>query len=154
MRILLCTLFRVRNVNKGEVLNGFRLRLCLRKMTVVLNGLDNLLADRLCRVQAGHRVLEDHGNFLAANLLHFFFVRGYDVVLAELHAALFNSCGRHGVQLHDGLRRDALAAAGLTDDGEHFALIEVEIDAPDGMQHFSTQIELDVTPRTALTSPA
>ena len=144
MRILLCTLFRVRNVNKGEVLNGFRLRLCLGKMTVVLNGLDNLLADGLCRVQAGHRVLEDHGNFLAANLLHFFFVRGYDVVLAELHAALFNSCGRHGVQLHDGLRCDALAAAGLTDDGEHFALAQRKCDAADSLDLTGVGIEGNV----------
>lgn len=70
---------------------------------------------------------------MAANLLHFFFVRGYNVVLAELHAALFNSCGRHGVQLHDGLRRDALATAGLTDDGEHFALAQRECDAADSL---------------------
>ena len=103
---------------------------------MVLNGLHDLLAHRLGGVQAGHGVLEDHGHFLAAEGLHLLFAGLDDVMLAQVHLALGDAGGGHGVELHHGLGGHALSAAGFAHDGQHFALVEGEGDAPHGF-HFA-----------------
>ena len=53
--------------------------------------------------------------------------------------------GAVGVQqAHEGLGEHALARAGLAHDGEDLAVVDVEVDAADGVEDLSTQIEFDV----------
>ena len=114
------------------------------------NGFHDLCPDGLQRVQAGHGVLHDHGDLSAAHPQPVLF--GSEVRkaqrLAVRHAVVINGAAGNGAvgiqQAHEALGKNALAGAALAYDGKHLALIEVKIDATDGVQHFSTQVELDV----------
>ena len=60
---------RVRDADRAEQLDGAAPRLRLRDVGVRLDGLGDLVADAVHRVQAGERVLEDHRDVAAADLL-------------------------------------------------------------------------------------
>ena len=98
-----------------------------------LDGLDNLLADLRRRVHAGHRVLEDHGDFLTADLLHVLFAGLHDVVSGQIDFAFDNARRGHRVELHDRLRGHGFAAAAFTDNRQHFALVHVQRHAANGL---------------------
>ena len=98
-----------------------------------LDGLDNLLADLCGRVHAGHRVLENHSDFLAANFLHFFFAGLHDVVPGQIDAAFDDARRGHRVELHNRLRGHGLAAAALADNRQHLALVHVQRHAADSL---------------------
>ena len=114
------------------------------------NGFHDLCPDGLQRVQAGHGVLHDHGDLAATYPQPVLF--GSEVRkaqrLAVRHAVVINGAAGNGAvgiqQAHEALGKNALAGAALAYDGKHLSLIEVKIDATDGVQHFSTQVELDV----------
>ncbi len=62
----------------------------------------DLVADGVYRIQAGHGVLEDDGNFVAADLGEIFFGHFLDLVSVEPHVAADQLAGISG-QAHDGL---------------------------------------------------
>ena len=104
----------------------------------------DLLADGLQGVEGGHGVLEDHGDALAADGDPFLFL----LELGEIHPAVFDGAVVDPAvvvqKTHKGLGEHRLAGAGLAHDGEAFALVQIQADAADGVEHLAPQAELDV----------
>ena len=92
--------------------------------------LGDLLLDGVQRVEAGHRLLEDEADVVAAGAAQGALVGGQ-----HLGAAVADGAGDVGVvgqQADGGEGGDRLAGAGLADEGEGLAGVEVEGDAADG----------------------
>ena len=101
----------------------------LARFALEHHGLGQLFADAHDGVQAGQRILENHGDFVAANLI--------EVILADLEqilavvenfAVLDDRVAGQNAQ--DSLRGDGLTRAGLAHDGERLALVKVKADVP------------------------
>ena len=148
--ILLEAHFRVGDADIPQVLEGLLPGGSALEALMELHGLHDLVADGLQRVQAGHGVLHDHGDLMAADAepVLFLFQVGQADGLAVVGTEVVDGAGGDGAvgvqQAHEALGEDALARTGLAHDGEDFAVVDVEVDAPDGVEHFSTQVELDV----------
>ena len=109
-----------------------RLRACRRlaRTAMTIDRFRNLLADNKDRVEARHRLLEDHRDAGAANLPHRFGVERRQFATHELHAA-FDAARPVGQQAHHGQRGDALARPRFADDRERFARMDVEAQVHD-----------------------
>ena len=92
--------------------------------------LDELAGDAQDRVQRRHGVLEDHGDFAAADGTDAVFVQRREVLAAEADGAADNT-GGIVEQADDRFRADTFARTGLTDDAQGFAGVQVEADAID-----------------------
>ena len=97
-----------------------------------LHRLGDLVADREHRVQRGHRLLEDHGDPVAADRTHRRLVEAEQIAALEAHRAVDDAADLGRQQPQDRQRGDALAAAGFADDAERLAGIDREADAVDG----------------------
>jgi hypothetical protein len=96
------------------------------------DGLDNLLADGEGRIQRRHRLLKDHRQPVAAQILQGLFGDGQKIEAVE--ADLAGDLGRaFRQQAHHRQRGHALAAAGLADKAERRPLRHAEVEAVDGM---------------------
>ena len=102
----------------------------LRGVLVQLHRLPQLLADRVHRVQRGHRILEDHRDLVAAHLAQLRRRQLEQVAALEDRLARRDRL-RSRVQPEDRQAGDALAAARLADDRERLALLDREGDAVD-----------------------
>src|SRR5712675_2459275 len=93
--------------------------------------LADLTADSQHRIQARHRLLEDHRNVVAADSAHLALGELKQILSLEADSArdLARGLGDQPQQRHGG---DRLAAAGFTDDGQRLALVDMEGDAVDG----------------------
>ncbi len=89
-------------------------------------GLADLPADRHHRIERGHRLLEDHGDLLAADQAHGGSVEPHEVHAVEAHRTAHDPARRIGDEAHERERRHALAAAGFADDGQRFTALERE----------------------------
>jgi hypothetical protein len=99
---------------------------------VAQDALDDLLADRVGRVQARHRLLEDHRHARAAQVAQRPGVELQQVDALEQDLAAGDAPRRLGDQAHDRERGDRLAAARLADDAERAPGPERERDPVDG----------------------
>ena len=124
---------RLGHADRSEQLDGLLACLVLGDLAVSLDGLDHLLLDGQHRVEAGHRVLEDHGDLATAQVAHLGLAVGQQVLPVEADAAALDAPGRLGQQAHEGQAGDALAAAGFADDAERLAFVELEGHAVDGV---------------------
>src|SRR5674536_242848 len=105
------------------------------------DALGDLPADAIHRVRRRHRVLEDHGDLLAADLAHVL-VRETDQLLpAEAHRA--GDPGRLRQQAYDGETGDRLAGAGLADDAEYLARAQGVAHAANGVDDAVVGREVD-----------
>ncbi len=110
----------------------------------VLVGQDRLLelpADRVHGVQAGHGVLEDHGDLLAPDSGLLLVGQPEQVAAAEVDLAA--DAGRAGKQAHDRQGGHALAGARLADDPQHLPRLEGIADAPHGVDDAVVGGEVD-----------
>ena len=120
------------------------------EMLVQLHGFHDLVADGLQGVQAGHGVLHDHGDLMAPDLqpVLLLFQVGKADGLAVIGTVIINGARGDGAvgiqQAHEALGEHALAGAGFAHDGKDFAVVDVQVDAADGMQHLAAQVEFDV----------
>ena len=96
-------------------------RVFAREAAVQDQRFGDLMADGQHRIQRRHRLLEDHGNGVAANLAHLRLRQLEQVAALEDHPSADRSPRRRRDQAQNRQRRDALAAAGLADDGERLA---------------------------------
>ena len=80
------------------------------------------------RVQAGHRILEDHRDFITADLMKFFF-RNLQKIFAVINDFATFDDGVAGKNAENRLRRYRFTGTGLTNDRKRFALGKIEIDA-------------------------
>ena len=91
--------------------------------------LRDLPPDSIHRVERGHRVLEDHRDLAAADLAHLVLADPGQVLALE-HDLAADDPSRP-LQPHDAHRGHRLAAAGLADDAERLAGVQLERDAVD-----------------------
>ena len=110
VRVVLQPLLRVGDAHPPKQLDRRPLGLGRRHGAVVAERLGDLEADGEHRVEAGHRLLEDHRDRVAANCAHPLFGERQEVPALEFDAAL-DPAVRHGHETHDGERGDALAGA-------------------------------------------
>ena len=95
---------------------------CLFFFGVQADDLHDLVADGVHRVQAGHGVLEDDGDFVAADLAEVLLLHLLDLVAVEPHGAAHQLAGVGG-QAHDRVSGNGLAGTGLAHDAQHVALV-------------------------------
>ena len=115
MRVLVETRPGSRDPHGVENPQGFRLGLRLPDRAVKTQGLGDLETNRQHRVQAGHRLLEDHRDLAAAHCPHGAFRQRHQVAALQQDPAL-DAPVHLGHQAHDGQRRHALARPRLPDD--------------------------------------
>ena len=89
--------------------------------------LADLVAHGFHRVQRGHRVLEDHGDFLAADRPHLLIAQLEEVLSLEKHLAAQHLCRRVRQNPKDAQRRRGLARAGLTHEAQRFAFAHMQV---------------------------
>ena len=92
------------------------------------DGLTDLPADGVLRVQARERILEHHGDACAANLAHRLGCEGEQVAVVESHRPADPGPAH---ELEDGLGADRLARSGLADDADGLTGGDVEGHAAD-----------------------
>ena len=93
---------------------------------LVTDRLDQLVADREYRIERGLRILQDHGDALAADLAHLLLGLLEQILAFEPDRALDDAGRGPGLQLQQRQRRHRLARARFADDGERLALPQVE----------------------------
>ena len=96
------------------------------------DGLAELVADREDRVEARHGVLEDDRAAFAPEVAHLLFRPCREVLALVEDVAAFDTAVV-GQDLHDGVRGDGFAGAGLADNAENFAGVQVKRHAVDGL---------------------
>ena len=101
-------------------------------LAVGLDGLLDLFPDPKDRVQARHRVLEDHRDVASAQRPHLLLREVRDVPPVELDLAADLGRGFRRQQAHEGEAGHALAGARLADESEGLASIEMKADAVHG----------------------
>ena len=93
-------------------------------------GLGDLPAHGHGGVEAGHGVLEDHADVVAAQSLHLLFRAQQQVFALEPDVA-FGDAAVFGQQPQDGLGGDGFAAAGFAHHGHAFAGLHGHVHAAD-----------------------
>src|SRR5438046_2485197 len=113
-------------------------------------GFHDLLADREHWIERRHRFLEYHRDAGAADFLHAACRGGGEFLASKLHAAGGDMSRRLRQQTHDCERCDRFPAAGLADNAEDFALVDVKTDifdggdfSPSGLKHSGQPAEFE-----------
>ena len=102
----------------------------------------DLVADRPDRIEAGHRILEDHARSGAAHAPHLLVVQPQEVAPLEADLARADEAGRRWDQAQDAAAEDRLAAAGFADDAKRRGRWRVERDVGIGADGRVTAAEL------------
>jgi hypothetical protein len=87
--------------------------------------LADLPADRVQRVERGHRLLEDHRDVIAADALHLALAELEQVPALEADRTADDTARRVGNQAQDGECRHALAAARFSHDAQRLAALQL-----------------------------
>src|SRR5688572_33228340 len=124
MWIFIHALTGSRNADPLEHLDRARTSLRARHLLVQHQRLDDLLAACVNRIQCGHRLLENHRDFLAANRTHCLVGQWNEIAPLEQDATFDDAAGRLRNQLQNRQGGHALAAARLAHDGECFAGVD------------------------------
>src|SRR6185312_8662394 len=93
--------------------------------------LADLVADRVDRIERGHRFLEHDGDLLGANVVHLAGVEGNEIAPLPQDLPARDASRRHCDQLQHRERRDRLAAPGLADHAYRLAATDRQVDAID-----------------------
>ena len=152
MGILAHPLLRLVDAHLFQQADGLGPGFLFRGLVVPDHALHDLLADGHGGIQAGHRVLEDHGDPLAvdvaADILGFHFQqvhRGGGAVVVMIGignaAAVDDAVG--GQNAHGRLEGHRLAAAAFAHNRQRLALIQVDVDAADGVDGAGPGLESD-----------
>ena len=88
--------------------------------------LHQLLTDGLHRVEGGHGLLKNHGDFLAAQVAYRVLLQAQQIPAAITYRALGITHLAGVVQLQNGECRDGLARAGFTHQGQLLAGGDIE----------------------------
>ena len=120
---------RFRNSNHPEQINYPFLSLCLGKRFVMRpEHLSHLLSHRDQRIEACHWVLENHGNFFAADAAHFLRRKTHKLSPVQLHATAYDfSCPYK--KLHYGEARYRFSASAFSHNANRFPFIDEKGDS-------------------------
>ena len=121
------------NADLGEQIDGALARGRLGETGVGADGLDQLVADPVQRIEAGERVLEDHADPLAPDPAHLFRRQIVDPQARQIDLAAGDAAGRIDQADHRE-PGDGFSGAGFADHAQHLALGDVEGNAVDGAQ--------------------
>jgi len=132
----------VRDADLAEQFHGLGPGLLPRLLLVEEDRLGDLVADAHDRVEAGHRLLENHRDAVAADLAHLRRGHREQIAALEEYPPRDHFRGRFGQQAQDGEGVDALAGARFADDGESLAGVEVVGDAVDRRDGPFSRLEL------------
>src|SRR6185437_12340384 len=102
-----------------------------------------LIADRVGRIERGHRLLEDHRHAVAADVFHAPRGEPEEIGAGEGEAAC-RALRPLRQEVHDGERGQRLAAAGFADDAEGLAARHREADLADGVEDAVGERDFDV----------
>ena len=100
--------------------------------------LAHLRADRQRGVQRRHRILQHHGDLLAAHAAHLGPGLAQQIVALEEHAAADDPSGRLGDQTDQGEARHRLSRSRFADERQRLAGVEREADAIHGLRDPAT----------------
>ena len=121
--------FRVADADEIEKLERAGAGLAVGQAAVQFQDLADLPLDGVERIERGHRLLEHHGDVVAAHLAHLVLVGGDQVLALEQDAAGRVMRGRVGQELEDREGGDGLAGAGFAHQRHRLARHDVEGDA-------------------------
>src|SRR5438045_3499246 len=113
MWVVVEPLLRARDADKVEELDGALARLALVHLEMKLERFGDLPADGEDRIQAGHGVLEDHRDVVAADAPDLVVVHLQDVLTVEDDRALDDAAGGLRNETHQRERGDRFPASGL-----------------------------------------
>ena len=130
--ILLQALFRFVDAHQRQQLRRPIPGLGAVAAGVQLNGLHQLIAHGVHRVQAGHGVLKDDGDPVAADFPHFAVRQAHQLLALEFDAAAHDAAGM-GQYLQNGIRRHAFARSGFSHNAQHLAAVQIEGNAVYGL---------------------
>src|ERR1035437_8076426 len=102
-----------------------------RHVAMSLDRFGDLVTDSEYRVQGRHGLLEDHAHVAAPDLAHLRHRHGQDLLAVEPDLACDDLAGWDVDESHDAQGCDALAAAGLPDQTQGLAPLELEVNAVD-----------------------
>ena len=143
VRIAVEPLFGVPQADLAQELQGLRPRPLAREALVQEQRLAHLPGDRVQRVQRGHRLLEDHGDAVAAHPAHDILARAHELLAVEADAPRGVRGRRIGQKLEQRKRGHRLAGAALADQRQGLAALDVEGDAAHGMHIRFVAPEID-----------
>jgi hypothetical protein len=103
--------------------------------------LGHLTADRVHRIERGHRLLEDHADAIAAQLAVFRIRQAHQLAAVETDAAADDGAVRQ--QAHQGEGGNRFAAAGFADEPQRLAALQRETDAAHGLRGTAAGVEPD-----------
>jgi hypothetical protein len=111
-------------------------------LQVGADGLDQLIADRVERIEAGQRILEDHADALAADPAHRL---RRQIVDAQAGQRISPPAMRPGGSSRPMIASagERFAGAGFADHAQHLARRDVEADAVDRAQRAAAGGEFD-----------
>ena len=152
MGIVLHTLFSIGNTYQLQQLHSPLVGCVLTHICMQEHAFHDLLADLHGRVQAGHRILEDHGDMLAVDAGPQVFAgklqKVDDLFFSVLHTAVENLTpvdDTVGIQkTRCCLHGDRFTGTALSYDGNGLTLLEIQVDAADCMDHSGTGLKCDV----------
>jgi hypothetical protein len=126
VRVLVDPLLGQRNANLTEQFDRLGQRLAAGHALVGLERLGDLQADPHHRVEAGHRLLEDHRDVIAPDLPQLVVGRRGQLSAVELDGVGRDLAWRHRDQADDRQRSHGLAGAALADDCHRLAAVDPE----------------------------
>ena len=137
--ILLHPLFRLVDVHQLQHFHSPVIGLMLVAVGVQEDCLHQLVPDGIGGIQGGHGVLENNGNLVAADVLHFLFGNTHQLFAVYLNGAGDNLAGFFQ-NLHNGIGGDGLTGAAFAHNAQDLATIQIEGDSIDGF-HFARRGE-------------
>ena len=141
MRIGVDALVGRGNADFGEQIDGALARGLFRQGGMGPDGLDQLIADPVQRVEAGERVLENHSDPLAPDPAHLLRRQIVDPQARQIDRAATDAAGRID-QADHRKPGDGFPGAGFADHPQHLALGDVEGNPVEGAQRGAAGDEL------------
>ena len=143
VRVVVRAPARLRDADPLEQRHGARPRRARRGLAVGAQGLGDLPADAVDRVQMRERVLEDHRDLAAVDPAPLLGRHRQQIPAAIEDAPGGDVAGRAVDQVHDRRRRDALAGAALAEQRQRLAALDVPADAVHRVHRAAGGMELD-----------
>ncbi len=119
VRVLVQSLLRIADAHPFKQLQRTRARLGAAQAVMHPQGFADLFTDPEHRIEGGHRLLEDHGDLLAADPVHLALTGAGQILAVKQDPPAGDAAGRVRDQLEDRQGGQALAAAGFADDAKH-----------------------------------
>jgi len=141
VRIGIDTFGRIGKPDTIEQGDGFLAGLARRAIGVASQRLGHLTANRVHRIERGHRLLEDHADAIAAQLAVIRIRQAHQLAALEADAAADD--GAVGQQAHQRERGDGFAASGFADEAQGLAALQRETNAANRLREPAAGVEPD-----------